>query len=126
MTAAEVHAIEAVLRVTPTTDAAAPGAAVTRELCGHWEHDGPCRWPHHTSAALEGALLAVRTVYVCAADAAQQVRQSIEDGLRAGPAPGSPPDWDVVSVTTVELTTSEQALGSRLAGRAPDTGEDTS
>ncbi len=30
-------------------DPAALGAAVTVELCGHWEHDGPCTWPHHTS-----------------------------------------------------------------------------
>jgi hypothetical protein len=36
-----VHALEG--------DPAALGGAVTTELCGHWEHDGPCRWPHHTS-----------------------------------------------------------------------------
>ena len=29
------------------TDPATVGAMVTVALCGHWEHDGPCRWPHH-------------------------------------------------------------------------------
>lgn len=32
-------------------DPAALGGAVTTELCGHWEHEGPCRWPHHTSTS---------------------------------------------------------------------------
>lgn len=26
------------------------GGAVTVALCGHWDHEGPCRWPHHTEA----------------------------------------------------------------------------
>ena len=30
-------------------DQRAPGGAVTVELCGHWDHEGPCRWPHFTS-----------------------------------------------------------------------------
>jgi predicted acetyltransferase len=46
---------ELVQRVTGLEgDPAAVGAAVTVELCGHWEHDGPCRWPHHTETVVEG------------------------------------------------------------------------
>jgi hypothetical protein len=33
----------------------APGAAITVELCGHWEHEPPCPVAaHHTAAAREG------------------------------------------------------------------------
>ena len=39
---------EAQARLAPGSDAAAVGAAITSGLCGTWEHDGPCRWPHHT------------------------------------------------------------------------------
>lgn len=35
-------------------DPRALGGAVTAALCGHWEHDGRCRWPHHT---LDAALI---------------------------------------------------------------------
>ena len=27
-------------------DSRAPGGAVTVALCGHWDHEGACRWPH--------------------------------------------------------------------------------
>ena len=41
-----VLVIEARLALEPGADPAAVGAEVTTQLCGHWEHDGPCRWPH--------------------------------------------------------------------------------
>jgi hypothetical protein len=31
------------LRLLPEADPAEVGAAVTIELCGHWEHEGGCR-----------------------------------------------------------------------------------
>lgn len=34
------------LRLSANSDDRAPGGAVTVALCGHWDHDGPCRWPH--------------------------------------------------------------------------------
>ena len=27
-------------------DSRAPGGAITVALCGHWDHEGECRWPH--------------------------------------------------------------------------------
>ena len=43
-------------------DLAALGGAVTTALCGHWEHDGPCRWPHFTSPEVDDDAVVV-TVY---------------------------------------------------------------
>ena len=31
------------------SDERAPGGAITVALCGHWEHEGPCRWPHFSA-----------------------------------------------------------------------------
>jgi hypothetical protein len=45
----ESHAFQAILALDEGQDRA-PGAAVTVKLCGHWEHAGPCRWPHHRDA----------------------------------------------------------------------------
>ncbi|NYG07662.1 hypothetical protein BJ986_002149 [Phycicoccus badiiscoriae] len=33
---------------------AALGGAVTIALCGHWDHDGPCRWEHRTDVTAAG------------------------------------------------------------------------
>lgn len=30
-------------------DERAPGGAVTVALCGHWDHEGPCQWPHNNA-----------------------------------------------------------------------------
>ena len=41
--------IEAELVLAADTNPAAVGAAVTIELCGSTDHDGPCRWPMRAS-----------------------------------------------------------------------------
>jgi len=34
------------LSLSGARDSRAPGGAVTVALCGHWDHEGACRWPH--------------------------------------------------------------------------------
>ena len=43
MTPSQPYVTWARLALAPGTDPAAVGAAVTTELCGHWEHEPPCR-----------------------------------------------------------------------------------
>ena len=43
------HKLNYRLRLSPTADERAPGGAVTVGLCGHWDHEGPCHWPHFSS-----------------------------------------------------------------------------
>ena len=38
---------EAAIELADGADPRAPGGAITVALCGHWEHEPPCRWPHH-------------------------------------------------------------------------------
>ena len=83
MTTGYVH--RAVVDVGPEADEGAPGAAVTVRLCGHWQHDGRCRWPHHTAVAdRSGSRVTVRTVFVCDAAEADDVRRDIAAALAGG------------------------------------------
>ena len=43
------HRCEYRILLEPGSDERAPGGAVTVALCGHWDHDGPCRWPHFST-----------------------------------------------------------------------------
>lgn len=57
------YANEAVLDLDPDADEQTPGAAVTVELCGHWEHVGPCAHPHHTSVVRQEVRVLLRTIW---------------------------------------------------------------
>ena len=48
------HNLEFTLLITQNGDVRAPGAAVTVALCGHWDHEGACRWPHHSLIQTDG------------------------------------------------------------------------
>jgi hypothetical protein len=63
---------------------AALGGAVTMALCGHWEHEGDCRWPHHTSAGPDGAEHVVTVRFDSSEQDVARVRRHIRDGLAVG------------------------------------------
>ena len=47
------HQREYRIRLEAGSDERAPGGAVTVALCGHWDHEGPCRWPHFSRISPE-------------------------------------------------------------------------
>jgi hypothetical protein len=55
---------EAELQLHNGTDPAEVGAAVTTALCGHREHEGPCRWPHNNGIELSDPFANFRTLFV--------------------------------------------------------------
>lgn len=63
---------------------AALGGAVTTALCGHWEHDGPCRWQHFTSPEVDGDSVVVTVCFDAPAEEEGQVRGLIRSALAAG------------------------------------------
>ena len=65
-------------------DVGALGGAVTVALCGHWEHDGPCRWPHHTGSAVAGDEVVATIRFDASPDEEEHVRQLIRDALAVG------------------------------------------
>ncbi|KRF24152.1 hypothetical protein [Phycicoccus sp. Soil803] len=65
-------------------DPAALGGAVTVALCGHWEHDGPCRWEHLTTSEADGDGAVVTVSFDASTEDEQQVRDLIRSALAAG------------------------------------------
>jgi hypothetical protein len=100
---------EAQLRLDEGTDPAAPGAAVTIELCGHWEHEGGCRWPHNNELGLDSDDPNFRTLFVAPPSEEQEVRERIELALRSGQG------WSVGGCGRRALLPQEQPLAARLA-----------
>lgn len=94
------HQETARIRLEASGDERAPGAAITVALCGHWEHDGECRWPHHTGVECEDETLVVRTSFDAPAEEAEQVRGRIRAALVAGQLEG--PDGRVTRWSLVE------------------------
>ncbi len=101
--------IEAVLRLNDGTDPGAPGAAVTTELCGHWEHEGDCRWPHNSELVPEDEAPNFRTLFIATPDEERDVRARIERALRTGQG------WSVGDCGSRELHPEEQSLAARLS-----------
>ena len=97
---------EQVCRVTRLRgDPAALGGAVTVALCGHWEHDGVCRWPHHTTTETDGDEVLVAVRFDAADGEVDEVRRLIASSLRTGTMVG--PDgemtrWQVVDASTCQ------------------------
>lgn len=100
--------VDARLHLAAGSDPAAVGAAVTAELCGHWEHEGACRWPHNS--AIDASLMPARfrTLFVAEDDEAADVRERIETTLRGATA------WQVVSIGERPVAAHERALAERL------------
>ena len=106
--AALVHA--AMLDLEECTDPRAPGGAVTVALCGHWEHEGTCRWPHHTSVSDDGRERVARIVFVATPSEVAEVRQRIHDSL------ASEAGWSLLQDGPAPLNDDERELARRLAG----------
>ena len=79
-------------------------------MCGSWDHEGSCRWPHQTSvdASLDPSPL--RVVYVVDDEELGHVRRMIEAALTSGD------DWSTTDMRADRLTAEESALVQRLRG----------
>ncbi len=110
MTESAQHFVcEALLHLAEGTDPALVGAVVTTALCGHWEHEGPCRWPHNNEIDAASDGFRFRTLYVAVPEEEPDVRARIEAALRGGDG------WRVVAFAPRELAAAEQPLGAQLA-----------
>ena len=65
-------------------DPAALGGAVTVALCGHWEHEGPCRWPHHTESSADGDDWVATVRFDAPDDEVAEVRSAILMAIASG------------------------------------------
>jgi hypothetical protein len=99
---------EAELQLAPGADARAPGGAITVALCGHWEHDGPCRWPHYSELDTDNAPTRLSTVFACPEDEVDDVHGAIDAAVRTAA------DWTVLSSRRRDPHGAEVDLGERL------------
>ena len=112
----DVFAHEARLELPPDGDHGAVGAAVTVALCGAWEHQGPCRWPHHTSVGSdEAGALVVRTVFVSDIAEEPTIRDAIASAYHLGSldGPNGVSRWTVLREGPSSPDGEEQAIGAR-------------
>jgi hypothetical protein len=94
----QAYAHEAVVVLGPGSDRAAPGGAVTEELCGSWDHPPPCPFaPHHVDAVPEGDAVRVRVLFATDPADEPRARAGIERALAAGRTTG--PDGRVFTWT---------------------------
>ena len=107
------------LRMDPNADPGAPGAAITLELCGSWEHVPPCPLaPHHTSPERNGGAVDLRIVFAVEPTRESEVRGLIEKALASGSLTG--PDgvttrWSVLGTKAGVLTAAERGQAKRIA-----------
>ena len=101
--------VAAELDLTADVDPRAPGGEVTVALCGHWDHEGACRWPHNTAIDSDASPAHVRTVVVMPESERDDVVGRVERALRADPR------WTVVQFATEPLADADRALAARLA-----------
>ncbi len=105
---------EAVVRLAPNTDPRAVGAAVTIELCGSVDHDGPCRWPNNHDIDVPPSGAAVfRTLFVAPEADVEEVHARVSSAL------GSGTGWSVVSERRRPLTDEEKRGAAKLSKTAP-------
>ena len=69
-------------------DIGAPGAAGTKELCGHWDHEPPCLLaPHHSTATQTSSGVQLRVLFAVEPELEQAVRRHSEAPLSEGHLP---------------------------------------
>ena len=108
----------ATLDLDAGADPAALGGAVTVALCGHWEHDGACRWPHHSRVEDVAGSFELRTVFLAGPDEEADVRERIGAALAGGSLEG--PDhrvsrWRVLGNRSADLTPADAELAAGMA-----------
>ena len=101
-----VHAAR--IQLNEAVDPASVGAAVTVELCGHWEHEGPCRWPHNSAIDAEASPARFRTVAVAEDGETEAIASRIRRVLTDGE------DWRVVALGVRDVAAAEERLATNL------------
>lgn len=111
---------EASIELERDGDPQAPGAAVTVNLCGHWEHEGACRWPHQSKVgSRSGRRIGLRVVFVAEPADEHEVRSRIARAVRDGKldGPTGVSYWTVLTEGPSELSREETTLAAELTSK---------
>ena len=107
------YAHDAILIMDPDGDVRAPGAAITTALCGHWEHQPPCRLAaHHTEAERYGDEVRLHILFATEPEREDEVRRRIDGALTMGLFADA--RWRLAGAHRSDLTSRECAHATRL------------
>jgi hypothetical protein len=81
---------------------------VTVAMCGHWDHDGPCRWPLNSRIETSTTPARLRTVIVADDATRDEVVTRVEHSLR------NDPRWAVLDCKTDTIQPDERHLAESL------------
>jgi hypothetical protein len=96
----DAFAHEAMLVMPVDADVRAPGAVITAELCGHWEHQPPCPLAaHHSKSERVGDAVRVRVLFATFSENEGEVRRRINQALERGRLVSAEGDVTVWRVT---------------------------
>jgi hypothetical protein len=113
---AYVH--DAVVLLHPGGSPNALGGAITKALCGSWDHSPPCPLaPHHTANHVAGDDVTLRVLFAAEAGDEPRVRQLIDEALALGELTG--PDglitrWQLKSAAAGRVRPSEEDHAAEL------------
>jgi hypothetical protein len=108
---------EALLAMEVDADTGAPGAAITKALCGHWDHPPPCPLaPHHSDARRRSDGVHLRVLFAVEPELEETVRGRIEGALSDGHliGPDGEVEWTLATSRLSEVTTEELPHAERL------------
>ena len=96
----------------------AVGGAITKSLCGAWDHSPPCPLaPHYVSNVADGETVAVRVVFATEPSNEGHVRDLIGEALAGGRLTvpdGGIARWEVRSASAGILREDEEDLAADL------------
>jgi hypothetical protein len=81
----QAFAHDAVIAMRPGSSPNALGGAITKALCGGWDHPPPCPLaPHYVTNVPAGETVALRVLFATEPANAQRVRSLIGEALATG------------------------------------------
>jgi hypothetical protein len=94
------------------------GGAITKALCGGWDHQPPCPLaPHFVSNAANGETVTVRVIFATEPENEQRVRGLIGEALSSGQLAvpdGGVAHWELRSAAASAVRADEHDLAADL------------
>lgn len=118
--ARQAYAHDAVVTMQPGGSPNALGGAITVALCGHWDHEPPCRLaPHYVTALPDGENVTLRILFATEPANERRVRALIGEALAVGQLTG--PDggvttWQLSSAAPGNVRPEEEDHAAGLIG----------
>jgi hypothetical protein len=114
----QAFAHDAVIAMQPGSSPNAPRGAITKALCGGWDHPPPCPIaPHYTTNASTGETVTLRVLFATEPPNEPQVRSLIDEALAGGQLTdpdGGIATWQLRSASPGSIRADEEEMADHL------------